>query len=97
MLSLCMCTVITIIITTIIIIIITFKGAIQDFLHLTMLRTVSNMYVQVAQPQSCADHLQHIKRPSHATGGVACQVVQRDSSAIEFELKLHLFELYFIG
>ena len=36
-----------------------------------MLRTVSNTYAQVAQVQSCAHHMLHIKRLSHATCSVS--------------------------
>ena len=34
---------------------------------LTVPRTVSSMYVQVAQAKSCANHVQHIECLSHAT------------------------------
>ena len=52
-----------IIIIIIIINIIALKGAIPEFYSLlTAPRTVSNMYVQVARPQLCANHTQHIKR-----------------------------------
>ena len=51
---------------------------------LTAPRAVSNMYVQVALSQSCANHAQHIERLSHATCHVACHVVRRDSSAIHW-------------
>ena len=47
-------------------------------------RLVSNTYAQVAQVQSCANHVQHIERLSHATCRVTCHVVQRDSSAVKF-------------
>ena len=50
-----------------------------------MPRTVSNIYAQVAQVRSCANHVQHIERFSHATYHVMCHVVQRDSSAIKFD------------
>ena len=50
---------------------------------LTAPQTVSNTYAQVAQPQSCANHVQHIECLSHATCCVACPIVQRDSSAIQ--------------
>ena len=33
----------------------------------------------------CSNHMQHIERLSHATCHVACHIVQRDSSAIEFD------------
>ena len=69
----------------IIIIIIVFKGAIRDFYNLlTAPRIVSNTHAQVAQAQSCANHMQHIERLSRATC-VTCHLVRRDSSAIEFD------------
>ena len=37
---------------------------------LTAPRTVSNTYAQVAGAQSCANHVQHVERSSHA----ACRV-----------------------
>ena len=44
------------------------KGAIWDLYNLlTAPQTVSNRYAQVAQAQSCANHMQHIQRLSHAT------------------------------
>ena len=50
---------------------IAFKGAISDCYNLlTALRTVSNMYTQVARTQSCANHMQHIERLSRATCSV---------------------------
>ena len=52
------------------------------YILLTALRTVSYTYAQVARAQSCANHLQHIERLSHATGRITCHVVRRDSSAI---------------
>ena len=70
----------------IIIIIIAFKGAIRDFYKLlTAPRTVSNTHAQVAQAQSCANHVQHIEHLSHATCRVTCHLVRRDSSAIKFD------------
>ena len=54
----------------IIIIIIELQGSIRDFFFynlLTALRTVSNTYAQVAQAQSCANHVQHTERSSRAT------------------------------
>ena len=48
---------------------------------LTVPRTVSIMYAQVARAQSCANHLQHTECLSCATCCVACHVVPRDSSA----------------
>ena len=37
---------------------------------LTAPQTVSNMYAQAAQAQSCANHMQHIERLSRATCSV---------------------------
>ena len=51
----------------IIIIIIALKGANQDCYILTAPRTVSDMYVQVAKAQLCANHVQHIERLSRAS------------------------------
>ena len=50
-------------------VIIAFQGTILDLFYnfLTAPRTVSNMYTQVAQAQSCANHVQHIERLSRAT------------------------------
>ena len=48
---------------------------------LTAPRIVSNMHAQVAQAQSCANHVQHIERLSRATCSM-CHLVRRDSSAI---------------
>ena len=66
-----------------ILIIFAFKGAIRDFFHNLLFapRTVSNMYVQVAHAQLCANHMQHIQRLSCAACHVTCHVVWRDSSA----------------
>ena len=52
---------------------------------LTAPQTVSNMHVQVAQVQSCTNHVQHIQRLSRATCRVMCHVVRRDSSAVKFD------------
>ena len=49
------------------------------------MRTISNTYAKVAQAQSCANHVQHIERLSHATCRVMCHAVRRDSSAIKFD------------
>ena len=44
------------------------KGANRDFHNLlTAPRTVSNTCAPVARAQSCADHVQHMERLSHAT------------------------------
>ena len=52
---------------------------------LTAPRTVSNTYAQVAQAQSCPNHVQHIERLSRATCRVTCHLVQRNSSAVKFD------------
>ena len=52
---------------------------------LTEPQTVSNTYAQVAQVQSCANHVQHIECLSHAAWHVTCHVVRIDSSAIKFD------------
>ena len=75
--------IIIIIIILIIIMITAFKGAIQIFCNLlTASRTISNMYVKVAQAPSCAIHMQHMERLSCTTCRVMCQVVRTDSSAV---------------
>ena len=50
-------------------IIMALKRAIQDFRRspLTVPRTVTNTYAQVARAQSCANHVQDIERFSRAT------------------------------
>ena len=59
---------------------------------LTAPRTVSNTHAQVAQAQSCANHVQHIERLSRATCRATCHLVRRDSSAIKFDrAEIHLF------
>ena len=61
---------ITYLIYIMVIIIIALKGAIQDFCNLlTVPRTAFNTYAQVAQAQSCENHvqLQQIERLSFAT------------------------------
>ena len=50
---------------------------------LTAPRTVSNTYARVARAQSCANHVQHIRRLSRVTCRDACYMVRRDSSAIK--------------
>ena len=65
---------------------------------LTAPRTVSSTYVQVAQAQPCANHVQHIERLSRAS--VMLRATWYEGTAQLFsltELKSHLFELYFIG
>ena len=57
------------------------KGAFGDFLLIGP-RTVSSTYPQVAKAQSCANHVEHIKRLSRATcrvprgkkGQLSCKV-----------------------
>ena len=51
---------------------------------LTVPRTVSNTYAQVARAQSRANHTEIIERLSRATC-VTCHLVQMDSSAIKFD------------
>ena len=46
-------------------------------------RELSPTRVQVAQAQSCANHVQHIERLSRATC-IMCHLVRRDSSATKF-------------
>ena len=58
---------------------------------LTAPQTVSNTYDPVAQAQSCANHVQHIKRLSQAT----CHATYQLLSLTEF--KSRFFELYLIG
>ena len=67
-------------------IIIAFKGAIRDFF-----RTVSNTYSQVAQVQSCANHVLRTERLSCAT----CRVMWYKGTAHLLsltEFKSHLFQ-----
>ena len=84
----------------IIIIIIAFKGAIRDFFYnlLTAPRTVSNTYAQVAQAQLCANHVQHIERLSRASVMLRATWYEGTAQLLSLtELRLHLFELYFVG
>ena len=65
---------------------------------LTVPRTVSNTYAQVARAQLCVNHVQHIERLSCAS--VMLRATWYEGTAQLFsltELKSHLFELYFIG
>ena len=60
--------------------------------------TISNTYTQVARAQPCANHVKHIERLSHAS--VMLRATWYEGTAQLWsltELKLHLFELYFIG
>ena len=65
------------------------KDVNKDFYKLlTAPRTVSNTHAQVVRTQSCANHVQHVKRLSRAT----CRVPHgRDGSAVK--LKSHVFKL----
>ena len=53
----------------IVIIMIAFKGAVRDLFYnlLTLPRTTSSTYAQVAKAQSCANYVQHIESLSSAT------------------------------
>ena len=76
-----------------IMIMIAFKGENQDFNYnlLTVSRTVSNTYAQVARAHSSANHEQHIQHLSHATCCARCHVVWRDSSDTKFDWGFLLF------
>ena len=79
---------------------ITLKGAIQDLIIITITSpwTVSNTYGQVAQAQSCANHVQHIERLSRASVMLHDTWYEGTAQLLSLtELKSHLFELYFIG
>ena len=59
---------------------------------------ISKMYAEVAQVQSCANHVQHIERLPHASVMLRATWYEGTAQLLSFtELKLHLFELYFIG
>ena len=65
---------------------------------LTEPRTVSNTHGQVAQAQSCANHVQHIERRSRAS--VMSRATWYEGTAqllSSTELKLHLFELILLA
>ena len=65
---------------------------------LTALRTVSNTHAQVALAQSCANHVQHIKRLSRASVMLRATWYKGTAQLLSLtELKSHLFELYFVG
>ena len=65
---------------------------------LTAPRTVSNTYAQVARVQSCANHVQHIERLSHASVMLRATWYEGTTQLLSLtELKSHLFELYCIG
>ena len=83
----------------IIITIIAFKGAIRDFLQSPhSARTVTNTHAQVAQAQSCANHVQHIDHLSHARVMLRATWYEGTAQLLSLtQLKSHLFELYFVG
>ena len=65
---------------------------------LTVPRTVSNTYAQVAQAQQCANHVQHIERLSCASVVLRATWYEGTAQLLSLtDLKSHLFELYFIG
>ena len=56
------------------------------------------MYVQVAQAQTCANHMQHIERLSRASVMLRATWYEGTAQLLSLTaLKSHLFELYFIG
>ena len=56
------------------------------------------MHAQVAQAQSCANHVQHIQRLSRASVMLRATCYEGTAQLLSLtELKSHLFELYFIG
>ena len=67
------------------IMIIIFKGAVRDYF------TVSNTYAQVAQAQSCENHVQHIERLSRASCLCATWYEGTAQLLSLTELKSHLF------
>ena len=65
---------------------------------LTALRTVSNTYAQVAQAQSCANHVQHIERLSRTSVMLHATWYEGTAELLSLtELKLHLFELILLA
>ena len=61
-------------------------------------RELSQMYVQVARAQPCANHVQHIERLSRASVMFRATWYKGTAQLLSLtELKSHLFELYFIG
>ena len=103
--------IIIVVIIIIMIIIIALKGAIRGvffclfvffFLQnlLTAPGTDSNTYAQVARAQSCANHVHHIERVSRANMSCYGGATWYEGTARLLsltELKLHIFEHYFIG
>ena len=83
----------------ILVIIIDSKALFEIFhILLTAPRTVSNTYAQVARAQSCANHVQHIERLSHASVVLRATWYEGTAQLLSLtELKSHLCELYFIG
>ena len=83
----------------IVVIIIAFRGIFYNLL--TAPRTVSNMYIQVARAQSCANHVQHIECLSHATCHVTCTltsevfhsavILMTLSISVQYALKQRLY------
>ena len=56
------------------------------------------MHAQVAGAQSCANHVQHIERLSRASVMLCATWYEGTAQLLSLtELKLHLFQLYFIG
>ena len=56
------------------------------------------MHAQVAQAQSCANHMQHIERLSRASVVLRATWYEGTAKLLSLtELKSHLFELYFVG
>ena len=49
---------------------------------LTAPRSVSSKYTQEAKAQSCANHVQHIRRSLNCVLNIVCNEVRRDSSAL---------------
>ena len=65
---------------------------------LTAPRTVFNTYAQVAQAQSCANHVQHIERLFRASVMLHATWYEGTAQLLSLtEFKSHLFELYCIG
>ena len=63
-----------------------------------MPQTVSNTHAQVAQAQSCANHVQHIERLSHASVMLRATWYEGTAQLLSLtELKSHLFELILLA
>ena len=85
-------------ISSIIIIIIAFKGAIRGFLQSPHSAANCLQHVRSSVAQSCAKHVQHIKRFSRASVMLRATWYEGTAQLLSLtELKLHLFEFYFIG